>query len=423
MISKGPKTVVMVSYESGDFSSCPAEWADDKVDAMLKLGYSVVLVTSLASRVVARDSLKIVRVPSLSWFDYRDETRRRSTSSWRPKLGLRVFGLISLTFGLVFDGIFRLLAGNLSWGRYSWVMTATPVIAWQLLLHKNPLLFATGGPSSAQLSAVVAGSLFSKRPFLEFQDPLVGTQMSMSPLAWKVLRALERFLVRGSQRTYFVTKGAAEDAKHRNSDLAQSISFLYPGAKYFDLPSIESTQTSSPHFELVHMGSLYGSRNLDNLFMALDRLYDKVSDLRGKVRVKNIGNLSVSNRNDYLKRPDFEQVEPMSRESAIGVAAQSNVLLLVQHTDDRSETTIPYKTYDYLNLGMPILGLLRNPELEQLILNQGGVCASNADPSDIERAVREILDSPFFEQGSSRSSQRGIDITDQVNLLLGGAND
>lgn len=423
MINKGLKTVVMVSYESGDFSSCPAEWADDKVDAMLKLGYRVVLVTSPASRILGKDSLKIIRVPSLSWFDYRDETRRRSTSNLRLKLGHHLFGLIAVTFGLVFDVSFRLLAGNLSWGRYSWVLTAAPVIAWQLLLRKNPILFATGGPSSAQVSAVVAGNLLGKRPILEFQDPLVGTQMSMSALAWKVLRALERFLVRGSQQTFFVTKAAAEDAKQRNPELSQSISFLYPGAKYFDMRSGESRRSPHSHFELVHMGSLYGSRNLDNLFVALDRLYGQVSDLRGKVRVKNIGNLSVSNRDDYLKRSDFEQVEPMSRESAIEVATLSNVLLLVQHTDDRSEATIPYKTYDYLNLGMPILGLLRNPELEQLVLNQGGVCASNADPSDIERALREILESQLFDQSSSRISPRGIDITDQVTLLLGGEND
>ena len=38
----------------------------------------------------------------------------------------------------------------------------------------------------------------------------------------------------------------------------------------------------------------------------------------------------------------------ISRNSALR-AMDSDVLLLVQHTDDRSILTIPFKIYDYLN--------------------------------------------------------------------------
>ena len=47
----------------------------------------------------------------------------------------------------------------------------------------------------------------------------------------------------------------------------------------------------------------------------------------------------------------------ISRELAHQKAMDSDILLLVQHTDDRSALTIPFKVYDYLNTENLILGL------------------------------------------------------------------
>jgi hypothetical protein len=41
-------------------------------------------------------------------------------------------------------------------------------------------------------------------------------------------------------------------------------------------------------------------------------------------------------------------------------------MLLVQHTDKRSNLTIPYKFYDYLNINKPMFGILNNQELEKI---------------------------------------------------------
>lgn len=417
------RTVLMVSYESGDFASCPAEWADDKVDAMLGLGYQVVLLTSPGSRIEAKANLEVIKVPSLSWFDYRDEVRRERLFIEEPRVRFRFFSLLAATFGVVFDGLFRLLAGNLSWGRYSWTVTATPKLIWLLLKHRNALFFATGGPSSAQLSAVIAGKLMRNRPILEFQDPIVGTQMSMSPLAWKVLVALERFLLTSAKRAFFVTRLAAEEARNRHPGMVESISHLYPGARFFDSKSREVPQSDPEVFELVHMGSLYGSRNLDNLFSALDNVYESSPELRGKIRIKNIGNLAVANKDAYVRRQDFLKVDPLARNEAIRLASESDALLLVQHTDDRSETTIPYKTYDYLNMGIPVIGFLRNAELESLITLHGGLSASNVDLADIEQAIRQAIAAWSAGPESYRKRTTGISISDQVRALLEGSND
>lgn len=53
--------------------------------------------------------------------------------------------------------------------------------------------------------------------------------------------------------------------------------------------------------------------------------------------------------------------------------------MLVQHPDERSRETISYNPPDYLNLGLPIFGLLNNDGLETLIELRGGHVVAAAD--------------------------------------------
>lgn len=76
--------------------------------------------------------------------------------------------------------------------------------------------------------------------------------------------------------------------------------------------------------------------------------------------------------------------------------------MVVQHTDERSRETIPYKTYDYLNLGLPVFGLLNNDELSVLIESHGGYAAQAGDPKSIKAALRNCLNA-LAETGEERS--------------------
>ena len=70
---------------------------------------------------------------------------------------------------------------------------------------------------------------------------------------------------------------------------------------------------------------------------------------------------------------------------------KSDVLLLVQNTSDFSTETIPSKTYEYLQSGRPILGLVyRNPELAGMLKGLGHTVAEAADAGSVRGAVSEI---------------------------------
>jgi len=79
------------------------------------------------------------------------------------------------------------------------------------------------------------------------------------------------------------------------------------------------------------------------------------------------------------------------RLAALKRAQLASFLLLVQHSDLRSEETIPFKFYDYLNLGSPIFALHENDELANLVRNSGGYAARLNSKSEILIALRQAI--------------------------------
>jgi len=410
--------VLVVSYDSGSYGHCPAIWANDKIHAIVGLERSVTLVTSPASDLVSGGNVRVIKVPSISLRDFRFEYATARSNS-RASLLLTLFWPVALILGSVFDLAFKLIAGSLSDGRYSWALLATPVLVSLRITNPTAQVFATGGASSGPVSAVMA-SLFSKRkPVVEFQDPFIGKMMQLSPRASRAMLWLERFIVRHCKKVVFVTRQAAMDAQARNKSLSRRIEHIYPGSRTFaphDL-SAEESKFGTGLIEIFHMGTLYGSRNLDFCFKALDSLYFRRLDLKGKVLVSNMGSVHLATLPEYLLREDFQDLKRRPREAAVQRAALADILLLVQHTDERSAETIPYKTYDYLNLDKPVLALGNSPELRQLVEQTGGFFAQNSDVRAIEDALEKAIDMSLSDV-PIRSVGPRINLSEQISLAL-----
>ena len=71
---------------------------------------------------------------------------------------------------------------------------------------------------------------------------------------------------------------------------------------------------------------------------------------------------------------------------------KADVLLLIQHEDDRSSLTIPFKLYDYLNSGNLIFGLLyKNKELKNLLLDNGHLSTEINNINEIENELKNLF--------------------------------
>ena len=392
-----------------------AEWADDKIRVLESLNLKTIVVTGISSGSTNSEMTTYIKVPPLSWREFKFERTQIQDHSTKLKWAIALHFPIAASLGRVFDLMSRRMITTQNPARWSWVFSALPVAVYLRARNRMRRVFATGGALSGQLLAVMIYPRGEAKIFLEFQDPIVGNEIIRTSTNTRLMHRLENLILRKSTKSFFVTRRAAISALTRHPNLEKNIGWMHPGAwKFQDCPKEEDLEKST--ISLIHIGTLYGSRNMDNLFTAIENI-ERSNGLEGKVfKVTNVGSLYLGNSEEYLVRTNFNQFSEVERAEALHIATKADYLLLIQHKDDRSLETIPYKTYDYLNLGIPILGITNNPELDEMILDQGGIVADANSVSSIQSGLMQIITDPKPTKKPNNSD--GLDITHQFVKLL-----
>lgn len=416
--SSRERPLLFISFFTGIRGNCPAEWADDKIRVLEATGRETVVLTGMGSHVTNRPGVRYVKVPSLSWNDYKEEVKELRLEGEAFTLGMHMFKPFAFVFGNVIDYVLRKVTKGISAGRWSWLITALPVALWFKCRYGVSDVFCTGGPTSAHVVGGAIVRLTGGRLFCEFQDPLLGATMTRSSMTRRISARIETWLAERSAKAVYVTQEAARLARERNPKHARQIVGVYPGAWQLVPPVLAGGRGKGEVFEFLHLGTLYGSRNLDLFFDALDALHAEGFELAQAVRVVNLGAVYCDTAPRYLARSDFQSLNALDRVGALARARNASCLMLVQHTDERSRETIPYKTYDYLNLGLPVLGLLNNDELCALIELNGGFTAQADHLGSIKRALRSCLTALADSSGEFANVRDSPDISVQFLQVL-----
>jgi hypothetical protein len=410
--------LLFISFFTGIRGNCPAEWADDKIRVLEAVERQTVVLTGMGSHVTQSRGVRYFRVPSMSWNDYKEEVKELKAGGEDVPLGMSLFLPFAFVFGNIIDYILRKLTKGISAGRWSWLITAFPVALWLKLRYGLSDVFCTGGPTSAHMVGGAVVRLTGGRLFCEFQDPLLGATMTRSSMTRRLSAGIEAWLVGCSTLSVYVTQEAARLARERNLGHARKIVGVYPGAWQFVPPVAPREFGEGDVFEFLHLGTLYGSRNLDLFFDALDALRNEGFELARAVRVVNLGAVYCQTAPRYLARPDFQSLDALYRAEALSRARKASCLMLVQHVDERSRETIPYKTYDYLNLGLPVFGLLNSDELRELIESYGGHAAQVDNLEAVKRTLRACLSDLVGGRKAHTETVRRLDISTQFLRVL-----
>lgn len=382
--------LIFVSYFFGIEGMVMSEWAEDKLHASGRIYRRQYLITSIASKCEVKGNVKLIAVPSLSWKDYKWELSECRKHGTRKYLLALTWFPISVSFGRIWDASFSKIS-KVSAARWSWAFTALPIVLALRLRYPKVKLFATGGATGGHLLALLS-QITTKIPiYLEFQDPLLGSEMVRTKSTANWMFKLEEVFITKAIRSVFVTQMAAKSVQQRHPKLADKICFIYPAARNFNLVESVATKLSTDDIEFLHVGTLYGSRNLDNFFKAIDQLKESRFPNIERVKIKNLGDIYLPNRNEYLERKDFELLAPRNRAKALERAMESDVLLLVQHSDSRSQETIPYKTYDYLNLNKRIFGIILNDEISFILNHEAHFLADATSILSIRQKLELFL--------------------------------
>lgn len=376
---------LVLSYFSAIDGMACSQHIDDRLPYLAKRGVVPVMLTGVCGGFCPVKTH--VRVPSIAPSGLRFELRHLKRKNSYLKLLAPLLTIFLLPWYLLEKLVIDLDS------QWSWFPLA--ILRGFLLCRKYrpELIYSTGGPASAHVAAAIISRWCDIPWIAEFQDPLVCNDWHRSGRALKVFTWLERFVCARAQVVIFLTQGAMERADARTG-LGVRGKVIYPGAK----PVGESAQLYSPgeFCRFAHFGSLGGSRNLKVLLEGLSLLLDERPELADLIRLDLFGTCDQLSLR-LMKRFSHPQIITdfgrVPRKESIADMVRSDILLLIQNTEEFSAETIPSKVYEYLHTGRPILGLVyRNTELAELLTGQGHRAVDAASALEVKNGIAQMAE-------------------------------
>jgi glycosyltransferase involved in cell wall biosynthesis len=152
----------------------------------------------------------------------------------------------------------------------------------------------------------------------------------------------------------------------------------------YDLLTPVGRRTTAGDFQVMHVGTFYGSRNPDALLECLAELG------RDDIIFVQVGN-KFDSYERFKDRIRIKLVPPLPREAALELMFEASLLYLNQGWEPGVSEYIAVgaKTYEYLATGLPILVEAPpgdNAELVQKYASSGYIVTSNSR-ADLRRAV------------------------------------
>jgi hypothetical protein len=379
---------LVISYYANVDASAMSHWVDDRLGELEKKGIACFVLSSTYGPQF-HDRFH-VRVPSIAPYTFQYELefilrRRKASKFWYGFIKSSIFILL-WPFYFLQENLIGLGGTHLSWS-----FLAIAVGLFVCLFKKPDLIYATGGPTSAQLSAMVLSRLTGISFIAEFQDPLVTPFAGRNSFFKRGLVYFEEQIHRNATRVIYCTQNARDSAMNRcNSGKAEAI---YGGAPQSMAPG--KLYNRGPVCRFAYFGTLYGSRNLNNFLSALEMILIARSDLAKLIKVELYGAV-VGEARDRIEGFSKEVISLnpfVSRSTALSIAATADVLLLVQHIAELSSETIPSKVYDYFLTQRPVLGLVyQNDELKSMLERNGHLVAAADNVMAIKDAISIYLD-------------------------------
>lgn len=384
----GKNKWLIISYFANIDAMAPSHHIDDRLPFFQANNIDLHLISSPCG--AKNNKILHTRVPSIAPSGIRYEVRyflRRKTKK-RFWFKFWEFFLLFPVYPFYFlEKIFLRL--DTTW---SWFLSATAAAALVSAKERPSVIYSTGGPVSAHLAAMFVSYLTGIPYIAEFQDPLVHQYAAPGRLERHFIRNIEKAILKTADGVVFLTRKAMENAILRNGANNKSF-FIYAGAAP---RKGASAYKKKDCLTISHFGSLAGTRNLEHFFKGLEPLIRERPEAVNYLRLNLFGSCSRAVLKQMECFPYNKIVHVMGkvkRQDALKYMNESDILLLIQNTDDVSYETIPSKAYEYLHAGRPVLGLVyRNPELREMLAEGGHEAAEADDDKGIKKGIEIYID-------------------------------
>ena len=266
------------------------------------------------------------------------------------------------------------------------------------------VVIATSPPHAALIAGDRAARALGWPLIIDYRDPWSGYDWP----AWRrtgftnsLARRVEQPIVEASAARILNTPAMRAAFEKHFPDAPTARNFVIPNG--FDpVPAGVSPPPSGP-INLVHAGEIFTGRSLVPVLLAAQRLSARFPHRR--IRVTTYGALPAPElariRDSGLET--FVDVRPrIPFKELFGDLQSAHALLAI--VGDHMLYSTPYKVYDYMAAGRPILGLApRGAALFGLLSESGaGVCVEPDDVDAIERELETMVISAGVEGARAR---------------------
>ncbi len=406
---------LILSYFSGIDGMACAQHLDDRLPHLRRGGITPLLLTGVCGD--KRDGMVHVRVPSVAPSGLRFEIRHvfRKSRLARPlRKALEAAALLPIYPFYFLEKLFADLDSQ-----WSWFPLAAAAGDRLCAAHDPELLYSTGGPWSAHLAAALIARRRGIPWVAEIQDPVIHGDWARGRAAFAVCRRVERLICRRADAVIFLTEGARASAARR-TDLGDRGWVVYPGADPAgDAPA---GYRAGERCRFAHFGSLGGSRNVKTFLSALDLLFRESPGLAAATALDLYGTCDRVSWAQIRAFPHPGVVTVhgrLGRRDSLAAMRRSDVLLLIQNTEEYAAETIPSKVYEYLHAGRPVLGLVHgNAELRSILERQGHFASDAADPAAVKAVVARLASAWRGGELESRPSASSYTVAAAVDAIL-----
>ena len=392
------KKILVLSHAFNMDGRAASQTVTDKVPHLLRGGFHLLVVSAVTG---ARDT-RFEHLQLLPWgpaglhFDLRHLIRQR----FQNGLIIRAL-LLSVQAVLLIPFLLEKLLMRLE-SQTSWVFPAYFRSLSRIASGDVGLIYSTGGALSAHLAGLWLKRKSGLPWVVEIHDPLIYADWDKSSMFLLLSRWLEKRICAEADQVYWFTEGALTAARQRNPDLGDRGNLLIPGN---DRPDIEGMRyTPSETLQICHFGSLSRTRSLRYFLEGVRIAGERNPALLGDMRLCIYGSRLDQKSAKVMKALGLEGVVievgrleanrdtgESGRHQVLRRMRQADCLLLLHGEGNVTAEYIPSKTYEYLWMQRPILGLVnRNPQLSRLLSDLGHYAVSATNAIEISKVIEDI---------------------------------
>ena len=244
------------------------------------------------------------------------------------------------------------------------------------------VIYVSCSPFSSSVSGAIVKRLTGKPLVVDFRDAWsLNPHTQASRLQRAMINRLERFVLSACDALIVNTEGAARLYATAYPEHREKIVTIPNG---YDVLSPVLRRTTGDDFQIMHVGSFYGSRNPDALLECLNDIG------RDNIVFVQIGG-GFDSYERFKDRVRIKIIPPLPREAALELMREASLLYLKQGWESGVSEYIAVgaKTYEYIATGLPILADVPpgdNAELLKKYASSGYVVTSNSR-TDLRGAI------------------------------------